>query len=493
MPYKFITPLLFFFFITNTTKANFVFDAGSTAAYHAIFDLRFNDARRYIQDEKARFPHNGIPVLLENYLDYLHLLTSENKSEYEKYKDRKGDRLDAIKDNDKNSPYYLFAQAEIYLQWGMLKSKFGDYTSAMMDLKKARSLLNDNNEKFKDFLPNQKSLALIEVIFGAIPSNLKGIAGFFGFKGNVSTGYKQLERFRTQLSKSKFGYYNDEAVFLICFTDIDVLHNRNNYDRLSALLDTMRDSSMLKTYLHGYVAFKTGHNDAAINYFEKVPKSDSYINLPLTNYWLGNAKLCRMDSDANTYLTRFINETHGINYIKDSYQKLAYYYLLKNNTSKYNYYVAQTKAKGYATDEKDKQALKEANDTRPDITLLKARFYFDGGYYSNALTQLKSVQANDLKNNRDRTEWYYRLGRTYDRMNNFDDALANYRNAINAGRKETYYFAANAALNSGLIYEQRKDYKKATEFYNMTLQMKNHEYQNSIDTQAKEGLQRLGK
>ena len=111
MHYKYFITLIFFFGIHQAANANFVFNSNATAAYQAIFDLRFNDARKYIRDEKINNPQNGIPVLLENYIDYLFLLTSENKIEFEKFKNRKSGRIDAIKKNDKNSPYYLFAQA----------------------------------------------------------------------------------------------------------------------------------------------------------------------------------------------------------------------------------------------------------------------------------------------------------------------------------------------------------------------------------------------
>ncbi len=470
-----------------------MFNQNCAAAYRAIFDLRFNDARKYIRDERAHNPQNGMPVLLDNYIDYLYLLTTENKTEYEKFKDKKSDRIDVLEDNDKNSPYYLFTQAEVYLQSGMVKARFGDYVSSTLDFKKAKGLLTDNEEKYKGFLPDQKSLGLIDVVFGAIPSNLKKMAGFLGIRGNSANGLRQLERFRGAIASTQFNYYNDEAVFLLSFTYVDVMHNRNAYNYLSPLLDGMNDKSALKSYLQGYVAFKTGHADEAIKYLEGTPKGSQYTTIPMTDYLLGNAKLCSMDTDADDYLAKFLNETQSVNYIKDSYLKLAYYYLLHANAAKYSYYLTFVRSKGTADDEKDKQALKEANDARPDINLLKARFYFDGGFYNNALTQLKTVDVNDLNNLRDKIELYYRFGRTYDMMNNFDGALNYYQRTINMGRNQSYYFAANSALNLGMLYEQRHDSKKAADYYNMALQMKNHEYQNSIDTQAKEGLGRLGK
>ncbi|GAB2987372.1 hypothetical protein GCM10027049_29050 [Mucilaginibacter puniceus] len=466
-------------------------DANAIAAYQAIFDLRFPEAKRLIQAEKAKNPNNGITILLENYLDYLYLLTSDNKSDYEKFKDRKGDRIDAIGDNDKNSPYYLFAQAEIYIQWGMLKAKFGDYTTSVIDLKKGKNLLIENSEKFKDFLPNQKSLGWVDLTFGAIPANLKGIVGIFGIKGDMQSGVRQLERFKSQIAGTKYSYYNDEAVMIISLADIDVLRNKNNYNKLIAYINDMSDKSLLKKYLQGYVAYKTGHNDEAIGYFMAAPHGNDYLAFPGINYWLGTAKLCRMDTDANRYLLNYINQTRGEIYIKDAYQKLAYHSLLTNNMAAYNTYIKLVKTKGTTADEKDKQALKEANDAKPDIDLLKARLYFDGGYYTNALAALKTKDVNDLKIARDKIELYYRLGRIYDQMGRDTDALANYQKAINIGSGATYYFAANSAMLSGMVYEQKRDYKKAADYYNLTLKMKNHEYQNSIDNQAKDGLKRI--
>lgn len=463
------------------------------AAYNAIFDMRFTEARKLIQDEKAKNAGNGVIILLEDYIDYIYLQTSNNRADYDKFKNRKSDRIDAIRDNDEdeNSPYYLFAQAEVYTHWGMVKAQFGDYTSSVFDLNKAKKLLTENSAKFKDFTPNKKGLAWIELVFGAIPSNLKGIASFFGVKGDIQSGYRHLEAAKAELAHSKYNYYNDELIYMICTANVDVLHAKTGYDRLIAMTNEMNEKSLLKKYVQGFVAFKMGYSADAITFLSAAPHTDDYLTLPAVNYYLGNAKLCRMDTNADAYLLKYIRENQGTTNIKDTYVKLAYIALINNDEAGYNNYLKLVRTKGSATTEKDKQALKEANDARPDLELLKARFYFDGGFYSNALNLLKKLDADDLKLMRDKIELYYRLGRVYDRMSNTADALANYQKAITIGRGSSYYYAANAALFSGVLYEQKKDYRKAAEYFNTTLQMKDHEYQNSIDTQAKEGLTRI--
>ena len=54
----------------------------------------------------------------------------------------------------------------------------------------------------------------------------------------------------------------------------------------------------------------------------------------------------------------------------------------------YRGFINKVKTDGYTYQEKDKQALNEANDTSPQKILLKARLYFDGGYLSKALELL---------------------------------------------------------------------------------------------------------
>ncbi|MBS1525255.1 MAG: tetratricopeptide repeat protein [Bacteroidetes bacterium] len=492
MPGKSFLLVLVFAVFWQSASASFDFNANCVDAYNAILSLKMTEARQLIQKEKQHNPGNGITILLDNYIDYFSLLASDSKAEYEKLKDHRSDRLSALEDYDKNSPYYLFCQAEVYLQWGLLKGRFGDYFSSAMDLRSANGLLHDNAEKYPAFLPDQKDLALINVVFGSLPSNLKSISRFVGMKGDSRAGLKQLENLRTELPKTKYSYYNNEVIFFLCQMNIDVLHNYGSYPALMSYLQGMDDKSLLKAYLQGYVAAKTAHNDEAISFLQKAPESAGYIEIPLISYLLGNAKLNRMDNDADEYLLKYIRDYRGVNYIKDSYLKLAYYYLLQNDAGKYNYYLNLVRTKGYVSDEKDKQALREANDARPDLTLLKARFFFDGGYYDKALAQLKSKKPADFKLLRDRIEYAYRLGRVYDKTDQTNEAIINYLEAIRLGKSTSYYYAANAALNTGRIFEQKRDFKRAGYYYNQALDMHDHEYQSSIDNDAKEGLKRIG-
>ena len=490
---KFLLLLFLILFIKSSANANFSYNKNCIDAYKAIIDLKLKDAGVLIRREKQLNPQNGITILLDNYMDYFGLLASESKSEYNKLLANRSARISALEDNDQNSPWYLYSQGQVYLQWSFLKAKFGDYVSSAFDAKKAAGLLKDNAKKYPDFIPNRISLALTDVIFGSIPASFKKVTRFLGMNGNVQAGIKQLEQIRIKLPGTGYSFYNDEVIFFLCTIDVNVAHDLKGYDKLIGYTQIMDTGSLLKVYMQGYVAGKTAHNSEAITYLLTAPRGTQYVNLPAIDFLLGNAKLNRMDADAAAYLEKFIHEYKGSSLVKDTYLKLAYFYLLHNDLIRYNAYLKLVKSRGNATDEKDKQALIEANDPKPDIDLLKCRFYFDGGYYDKALAQIVSKSLSSFGLARDKVEYFYRLGRIYDKTGKTAEALLNYQRTINYGKNTNYYYAANAALNSGRIYEEHKDYNKAADYYNQTIDMKAHEYQNSIDDDAKQGLKRINK
>jgi len=200
----------------------------------------------------------------------------------------------------------------------------------------------------------------------------------------------------------------------------------------------------------------------------------------------------RLDSAADDCFKKFLAETKGVSYVKDAYLHLAWDALLHGDERKYQSYIQQVKTKGYTFNDKDKQAVTEAGNPTPNIDLLKARLLFDGGFYDRALKILQDKSPASLTQVVDKTDYYYRLGRVYDEMEKDDDALRNYQQAINAGKGTPYYYAPTAAVKIGNIYERQKNKAEAVHYYNMAIAFKNHQYENSIEQKAKEGLKRLG-
>lgn len=489
--------LLFFLVVLISPSklfANFDFNANCLKAYQYVFELKLSAAKQLIANEKKAHPTNAIVPLLENYVDYFYLLSTESKTEFERLVVNKDKRIDQISDNDKNSPYYLYAQAEINLQWALIRGRYGSYYTAAREINKANGLLQENSKKYPGFHLNNKGLGLINAVMGALPDGfMKSALAAFGIKGDLQKGLNMLDQLAENLPKSAYEPFYEETVFYYVYVLSDVAHHPSAYAKTMKYTARIADSSLLKTYLQAYVCIKNAHNDEAIAILNTKPTGAAYQTFPYLDYLMGIARLNKLDyTTADNYFDKFLQTNKGVNYVKDSNLHLGWIALLKNDTAGYRAFMAKTKNNGYTYQERDKQAINEANAPMPNKDLLKARLLFDGGYFSKALDVLTERKADDFNSAKDKTDYFYRLGRVNDDLGKDDAALGYYQNAIAAGKNLKYYYAAKAAVQMGKIYEKRKDTARAKACYNTAIGMKDHEFESSIEAEAKQGLKRVG-
>jgi hypothetical protein len=481
------------FCISHPVFANFDFNSNCVQAYKDLISLRLAEGRALIDKEKAIHPQNSITVLLDNYYDFFVILTTENKAEFDKLKNNKSARIDRLDDEDQNSPYYNYAIAQVNLQWALLHSRFGEFTTAGFEVNKAYRLLQNNAKKYPSFLPDNIPLGVVNVLLGSLPNGaLKSVLGFLGIKGDTQTGVKMLEKLAVDIPKSPYAYHYDELIYYLTYIQTDVVNDPQAYNKMLHLVASADTTSLLTDYIQGYIALRAGHSSEAIAFFEKRHTSSRYHPYPYLDYLAGLAKMNRGDNDANNYFNRFLQNSKGANFIKDAYLHLAWICLLEGDMRRYQGFIAFVKAKGSLYNEKDKQALDEANDMPPNVLLLRARLLCDGGYYSRALAVMNNKTIGDFTLERDRIEYYYRLGRIYDAMDSDDNAIKYYQEAIGIGSASTYHYAATSATKMGMIYEQHKDYAKARAAYKMVSGFKNKQFKNSLEQKAKDGLNRIG-
>ena len=123
-------------------SASFDMNENMQNAYLSVIDLKFNEGIRFIEAEKKQNPNNGLIYLNENYKDFLELIIGEDEQLFDKISSNKSKRLSAIEKCDKTSPYYLYAKAEINLQWAFARLKFQEYFLAAYEIQKAYFLFS---------------------------------------------------------------------------------------------------------------------------------------------------------------------------------------------------------------------------------------------------------------------------------------------------------------------------------------------------------------
>lgn len=481
-------------FASSNLHANFDFNINCQNTYQNIFTLKLATAKYYLNIEKKENPQNSFIPLLENYIDYFYLLTNENKTEFTRLSNLKSNRLSQLAKGDKHSPFYLYAQAEVNLQWALIRGRYGEYFAASREINKADNLLKENQKKFPNFILNQKGLALINVTIGSLPDGfMKSTLSTFGVKGSVQTGLAMMNNLVEKLPNTAYKAFYDEVVFYYAYILADVAKTEDALPKTLKYTAKMPDSSLLKSYLQAYINIRRGKNDEAIKVLINRPQGRMYQPFAYLDYLNGIARLNQLNLQASTQnFNLFLQHNKGSNYIKDTYLHLAWIALLKNDSSLYQTYINKTKDSGNTYAYQDKQALNEASELTPNVDLLKARLLWDGGYYDKVLSMLENKNIRNFKTPKEQTEYHYRLARTYDELGKKDLALNHYQLAINLGRNLKYYFASKSAVLMGNIYAETKDFQKARNAYQTAINMKGHEYEDSIENEAKQGIKHIG-
>ncbi|MBE7175574.1 MAG: tetratricopeptide repeat protein [Mucilaginibacter polytrichastri] len=485
---KKILLLLFLVFCGTRAQAGFDFNTNCVNAYRAAVQLDFSRAQQLISQEKNAHPDNSIVLFLENTVDYYRIIMSNRKQDYDAWKSRRDARVAQINGDDANSPYYRYLQAHIHLQWALLHGQFGEFTAAGFAINKAHGLLQANEKKYPEFLPDNIDLAMVNVMLGSIPDGtLKSSLRFFGVKGDTRTGLQMLERLRASLPKSEHAFFYDELVFYLSHVQCDIVQDPNAFANTLKYAQSMPDSA-LKFYILGYAGVRTGHSKEALTWLG----NESYSRrFPLFYYFQGVARLNQLDSGAKNAFQLFLKYNTGNFYVKDAYLRLGWIASLAGSPKETARFFSLVKKEGSEFQDKDKQALNEIADANPDPVLLKARLLFDGGLYARAAETLKSKPASNFTG-RNRLEYSYRMGRILEEQGNDRLAVTHYGQAVSLGKNQRYYFAANSALRAGLLWQRHGDKARARYCYNQVMSMKNFQYEQSIKQKVRTALKQLG-
>lgn len=471
-------------------QRKFDFNNNCQQAYKEIISLKLKNGQELIDKEKKINPDNLIPYFLENYIDFFVLFFNQDPVEYKLRRENAERRFQLLKSGPASSPFYLFTKSVMHFQWAAVHVKFAGNWDAAWEFRRSFLSGKENQEKFPQFSPGSMLNGSMQVAAGTIPSGYKWLSSLLGIKGTIKGGMETLERFIAQ-NDSWAMLFHDEAVFYYLYLKFYIENKRLEvFDFIN-----QRQLDIKNNHLFAYLAANLAMNDQQAAYAKRIIEqrnmSPEYFDTPVWDYELGCAKIDHLDPDAAIYLQRFLTRFRGKFYVKDVLQKLSWFYYLQSDIKKATEYRSLILKKGSLDTESDKQAFKDAKtDKWPNAVLLKARLLNDGGYHKEALQMLEGKSSSDFSLTEEKLELAYRLGRIYDDLGRKDEAIAAYLTAIKLGQQRKEHYAARAALQIGYIYEKRNDKATAIAYFEKVIDMKDHDYKNSLDQKAKAGIAR---
>ncbi len=463
------------------------------AAYGFINELRIDESMNIIRLQSITHPENLIWPYLEDYAMFLEIFLQEDLHKIPDFLESSTLRMDRISVVPETNPLSLMCQAQIHLHQCALRMEESQFVSAATDINQAFKMLKKNQRLHPDDYANLRLYAVIKIAFGAIPDQYRWLVSMISsLSGSIDEGLGELY---TILDKSKptENVFFQETILLTALAEARVNNKPDVGVQLMIKYFGKVPSTRLIQYVMASVNIAAGNNDFVIKILSQDVGAVTAMKIPFMNFMLGRSKLWRGDNDADTYLKDFIVSNKGKHFIKEAYQKLAWYSLLKGDEAGYDENMAQVLIKGESNADQDQQALWEAQShEKPHPVLLRARLLFDGGYFDQAMSLLTDAFFETLQLQSQRLEFLYRKGRVLQAKKSYPEALHYYSLALKFGEDERYYYACSAALESGIIHETLGSDWAAAKFYNMCLAMSPETYGHSLHQKARTGLSRIG-
>jgi tetratricopeptide (TPR) repeat protein len=479
--------------ISAWANAEKVFDYNGTCqqAYQEITKLKMESGLALIAKAKQQNPNNLIAVMLEDYTEFFQLFFNEDPADLQKMMPHFNERLNAIAEGPKSSPYYNFCLSTIRIHKAAIEIKFGQNWNAGWDFRKAFLLLKENRKNHPNFILDEMMTGSLYAIIGTLPSGYKWLASILGLKGSIAEGMALLRKF-TYSEDPWAKLYSNESAFIYPFLLFYIENKREEAVAFAQQKKLDIVNNHLLCYMAANLAINNKQTAIAGVMMQNRNMSNDYLKLSLWDFEMGYVKLYHLElNEAIKYLEQFQKDFKGNFYRKDANSKLSYAYYLQGNMVKAVATRNEILKKGATDTDADKKALKDARSgIWPNAILLKSRLLNDGGYHKEALAVLAGKKLESFTTDEDKLEFCYRVARIYDDLGKKEEAIKAYQTAIVLGEHRKEYYAARAALQIGQIYEERGQKALAITYYQKCLDMGDHEFKDSLDQRAKSGIGR---
>jgi tetratricopeptide (TPR) repeat protein len=441
-----------------------------------------------LQSDIASFSHTdqatALKLYLKQYDHFLDVIFLSKQRDYKTYLENKKKTIAHLKRGKDEAAGNQWMICELYLQESLLHLNFSHFKESMISLVRSYRWFEKSRRHDNKGYQVEKLEIMFRLLANQMPGGWFGNIVFQGTQGDMTDASSLLRKNIDRLEPGDPRWL-----------EIKILQMIEGYTRddkgISYSLKISEKDNPIVAYLHALNLRKNNMNDSLIHFLEEYLSGSHHMPLPQHYLLLGEAKLNMLSEEAPQYIMEYLDHNRGPHGIKTAHQKLAWYYYLKGD-KRWLEEIEKVKAGGTDLYDSDKQAMIEVSDTsRWNKSLITARLLFDGGYYFRCKNWLSINSGEQYNNASQKLEYLYRLARTEQLMGDHEPAIHKFKLVIDMGKDAPYYYAANAAYQTGLLYEGLGKKSEAAFYYSLCLDMPVREYRRSIFNRTRKALKRL--
>ncbi|MFN3952686.1 MAG: tetratricopeptide repeat protein [Thermaurantimonas sp.] len=468
--------------------ATFEFTPQILSAHKQIYNLYLKDASRILDRESSASPEN-MAVVASRVLLLFAEATAADVDEITRRNLLQIKKILKDIESDKNqSIHHLLARIEIFIYSGMLQLRLNNRWRSASEFLSAYNLAKSAYSHYpKDAMVKLLWGNMIATI-GSLPPEMRKYLSIIGFSGDVQKGLSLMKSaHKSIISQKQYKPYLTKANLLYILTYKQLIDNEEVIPEKEGI--NIHDN-LVTAIICAKILMEQGYNDRALAILETIKQHPGQAKLHYYNFLLGKARLAAGSTDAEPVFLSFLNEYRGIHHIKATYKYLSWHYLLNDDLSKADSMRLLIPSVGASVIGPDQQAAREA-EVPLNKVLIKARVLFDGGYLEKSLNVLLSDSTLDCCTLPDeKAEYYYRLGRIYQKQGLPYLAINAFEKAVEIHDNPAFN-RANSALQAALLFEKLGNYNRARSYFQMCLAMKNFPYYEGLHQKAKAGLIRI--
>jgi len=486
---KTLFPFLLFFFLSLETSAKYDVNETCREAWMLAMDLRIDQAKQLLAGEIRAHPDNYYAYYLDQTCDVFRLMINSSEEEYNAFVRNFEKRREIMDGKDENSPYYLACYAEMELQVAVFSVMHGAQWTGLKKGYAAYKNVYRNIERFPSFEPNRKLDGFFNVAIANLPPFVKWAISFFGVKVNMDYGFRTLNQYYLSQKNSK-GLNAEAALYMILAAKINKTPER--VYEFTKSLDKDVANTFIHTYFRANIAYRTGRNEEALATLRQLQDDRSQIGDVIYSYLMGKVLLRKLDPGAERYLKSYLSHLAKKEYLKEITYDLALFYFINGNLPRYQSLCEVVRNQGMDLNERDREALYDASlDYTPDLHLVKARLLIDGGYLDEFKKEIRAFEAGHGKVAAYKIEYHFLRGRYEAMVKNTNLAISEFKKTIELGEGKDYYFASEAALRLGKIYQETGQKSLAGEYYKKSIKLYKSDYYEYIEDKANKALNSL--
>jgi tetratricopeptide (TPR) repeat protein len=242
-------------------------------------------------------------------------------------------------------------------------------------------------------------------------------------------------------------------------------------------------------YFKANIAYRTGRNEEALLAMKSLESKKGFYREIIYHYMMGKILLNKLDHEAGYHLKQYLSRLEKQEYLKEINYKLAVYSLINGDEEKYKSYCEIVLDDGIDVNERDRESLYDADlDYTPHQELMKARLLLSGGYLVQFDSVFKKIEIDNDGILAHRLEFFFLKAKYELALNHQDEAIKYFQRVLEIDDRSDYYFASDAALKLGYIYQNMEKKEKAKEYYELSLKLFDSDYYEYIENDAEKAL-----